>query len=182
VRPCGAGTVTLRSFLATFHRPTTKALERHSQWSVNLIELRRTEIKELATISELGNQEHTKPFLNTKSMADYKREFTEENTTYLCIINASNIILGYLILLKDQNKNSIQLKRILISKESLGIGQYALAKLEKYCTSIMGIKHIWLDVYDNNYRAIHVYNKLGYQVFHTEIVNKRKILYFNKSL
>jgi len=26
VRPCGAGTVTLRSFLATFHRPTTKAL------------------------------------------------------------------------------------------------------------------------------------------------------------
>ena len=146
-----------------------------------MIELRKTKIEELAEIFELGNQAHTKPFLTTKSMADYKREFTEENTNYLCIVNTSNII-GYVILLKNQNKNAIQLKRILISKEHLGIGQCALTQLEKYCHSIMGIEHIWLDVYDNNYRAIHVYKKCGYQVFRTEIDNKRKILYFIKSL
>jgi len=115
-------------------------------------------------------------------MADYESEFTEVNTTYLCIINLSNIILGYFILVRSAQKNSIQLKRILISKESLGIGQRALAKLEEYCISVMGINRIWLDVYDDNYRAIHVYKKLGYQVFGTEIENKRKILYFSKSL
>ncbi|MCJ8348558.1 MAG: GNAT family N-acetyltransferase [Moritella sp.] len=115
-------------------------------------------------------------------MADYESEFTEINTTYLCIINSSNIILGYFILVKSAQKKSIQLKRILISKESLGIGQRALAKLEEYCISIMGIKRIWLDVYDNNYRAIHVYKKLGYQLFTTEKENKRNVLYFDKSL
>ena len=104
-----------------------------------LIELRETNIEELAEIFELGNQAHTKPFLTTKSMADYKREFTDENTNYLCIVNATNNIIGYVILLKDQNKNAIQLKRILISKEHLGIGQCALTQLEKYCRSIMGI-------------------------------------------
>lgn len=147
-----------------------------------MFELRRAEIKNLDIISEFGNQEHTKPFLNSKSMVDYKRELTEENTTYLCLVNTSNIILGYLIILKDPIKESIQLKRILISKESLGIGQYALTKLEKYCISIMNIKHIWLDVYDYNYRAIHVYNKLGYRLISTEMQNNRKILYFDKSL
>ncbi|WP_366051009.1 GNAT family N-acetyltransferase [Moritella sp.] len=147
-----------------------------------MIELRETEIEDLAIISEFGSQDHSKPFLNVKSMADYESEFTEINTTYLCIINSSNIILGYFILVKSAQKKSIQLKRILISKESLGIGQRALAKLEEYCISIMGIKRIWLDVYDNNYRAIHVYKKLGYQLFTTEKENKRNVLYFDKSL
>jgi len=44
-------------------------------------------------------------------MADYKNEFTEINTTYLCIINSTNTILGYFILVKNAQKNDIQLKR-----------------------------------------------------------------------
>ena len=93
------------------------------------------------------------------------REFTDKNTTYLNIVNTSNVILGYFILHKDQIKNSIQLKRILIGKDSLGIGQDALTRLEEYCIDIMEVKHIWLDVYDNNHRAIYIYKKLGYQLF-----------------
>jgi len=147
-----------------------------------LIELRKTEIKDLATISEFGSQDHSKPFLNVKSMADYENEFTEINTTYLCIINSSNTILGYFILVKSAQKNAIQLKRILISEESLGIGQRALAKLEEYCISDMAINRICLDVYDNNYRAIHVYKKLGYQLFSTDKENNRNVLYFDKSV
>ncbi|NQY94941.1 MAG: GNAT family N-acetyltransferase [Campylobacteraceae bacterium] len=147
-----------------------------------MIELRKTEIKDLTRIYELGTHEHTKPFLSTKTMADYQKEFTDKNTTYLSIVNTSNIILGYFILHKDQRKNSIQLKRILIGKNSLGIGHDALSRLEQYCIDIMEVQHIWLDVYDNNHRAIHIYEKIGYQLFDTVIQDNRKILYYDKSL
>ena len=147
-----------------------------------MFDLRKADIIELTAIYEFETQDHTKPFLNKKSMADHKREFTEKNTTYLCMVDTSNVILGYFIILKNQSKNSIQLKRILISQDSLGIGQDALTKLEKYCISIMDVKHIWLDVYDDNYRAIHIYKKLGYQLYNTVIQDNRNILYFDKSL
>lgn len=106
----------------------------------------------------------------------------DESTTYLSIINTENDVLGYFILLKSQRKYSIQLKRMLISVESLGIGQNALSKLEDYCISVLGFKRIWLDVYDDNNRAIHIYKKFGYKIFDTVIHDNRKILYYDKSL
>lgn len=146
--------------------------------------LRKTEISDLTAIVELGSQEHTKPFLNHKSLAEHKIEFSNKNTTYLSMVDTSDIILGYFILLSDQSNyaTSIQLKRILIDKDSLGIGQAALTKLEQYCISVMGIKHIWLNVYRNNYRAIHIYKKLGYQLYNSVMQDNRDVLYFDKQL
>ncbi len=150
--------------------------------SLKLIALRKTKIEELDKLYEIGAQEHAKPYLGTKTMGDYKREFKDSNTTYLSIVNTSNIILGYIILSKKQSRSSIQLKRILIGKENFGIGQNTLSRLEQYCLDTMGIKHIWLDVYDNNHKAIHIYEKLGYQLFDTKIQDNRKILFYDKSL
>ncbi|PCJ53791.1 MAG: hypothetical protein COA79_22530 [Planctomycetota bacterium] len=147
-----------------------------------MIKLRKTEINELPTLYKIGIQEHAKTFLNIKSMLDHQREFTDKNTRFLNILNTSNVILGYFILVKDLVKKSIQLKRILICKEHLGIGQDSLISLEKYCITEIGINHIWLDVYDNNYRAIHIYKKLGYKLFNTLIEDNRKILYYDKLL
>jgi len=147
-----------------------------------LIALRKTKIEDLDKLYQIGIQEHSKPFLSSKTMVDYKREFKDKNTTYLSVVNTSNIILGYIILSKNQSRSSIQLKRILISIESFGIGQDTLSRLEQYCLNTMGIKHIWLDVYDNNHKAIHIYEKLGYQLFDTQIQANRKILFYDKSL
>ena len=147
-----------------------------------MIKLRETKINELDIIYKIGIQEHSKPFLSTKTTTDYKQEFLDNKTTYLCIVNESDTILGYIILLKKENKNSIQLKRILISKKSLGIGQEALTALEKYCIDTMNIKHIWLDVYEDNYKAIHIYEKFNYLLFKVNIQDNRKILYYDKSL
>jgi hypothetical protein len=147
-----------------------------------LIELREAEITELGTIYNIAIEEHARLFLNSKSMNDHKREFSDMSMTHLSIVDASNTILGYFILVKSDKKYSVQLKRILISKDKFGIGQYALIKLEEYCNSIMSIKHIWLDVYDDNYKAIHIYKKLGYRLFNSEIEGDRKILHYDKSL
>ncbi len=147
-----------------------------------MIEIRKAKIEELDKLYEIGTQEHSKPYLGTKTMDDYKREFVDKSTTYLSIVNISNNILGYMILFQDQRKNSIQLKRILISKESFGIGQKALTKLEQFCIDTMSIKRIYLDVYDDNYKAIHIYEKLDYQLINTQIHDNRKILFYEKLL
>jgi len=147
-----------------------------------LIEIRKSKILELDRIYKIASQEHAKSFLSFKSMADCKKEFEDTSITYLSILNSSSDILGYIILFQGQSKNSIQLKRILIAEENFGIGQKALAKLEQYCLNTMGISHIFLDVYENNYKAIHIYEKFSYELFKTEVQNSRKVLYYEKSL
>jgi len=162
---------------------------RHSLWLENcatriekLIELKNTNISELSTLFEMGKREHIQSFLSTKSMSDHQREFSDDNFIYLNILNVSKLILGYIILLKNLNKGTIQLKRILVHRDNVGIGQDALGKLENYCISQLEIKRIWLDVYEDNSRAIHIYKKHGYQLFKTTITDNRKVLYYDKSL
>lgn len=147
-----------------------------------MFEIRKTKIEELTKISEMGSQEHLKSFLSTKSMREHQIEFADKNTIYLSIINTSDIILGYFILLKNKDKHSIQLKRILISEDHLGFGQNALIELETYCIDKLQIKHITLDVYDNNYKAIHIYEKIGYQLIGCKIDGNRKVLFYDKFL
>ncbi len=147
-----------------------------------MFEIRKTKIEELAKISEMGSQEHLKSFLSTKSMREHQIEFADKNTIYLSIINTSDIILGYFILLKNKDKYSIQLKRIVISEDHLGLGQNALIELETYCIDKLKIKHITLDVYDNNYKAIHIYEKIGYQLISSKINHNRKVLFYDKFL
>ncbi|SON52227.1 Histone acetyltransferase HPA2-like acetyltransferase (fragment) [Vibrio tapetis subsp. tapetis] len=43
-------------------------------------------------------------------------------------------------------------------------------------------EHIWLDIYDDNCRAIHIYEKFGFKVFNTEIQDNRTVLFYEKSL
>ena len=133
-----------------------------------MIDLRETNDEELAVIYELGYQKQTKAFLNPKSMADINNEYLDENSIYLSVVDGEDIPLGYIILEKDKNKNAIKLRRILIGKNNIGIGQRTLVKLEAYCISLLRYEHIWLDVYDDNYRAIHIYEKLGYKLFNSK--------------
>ena len=63
-----------------------------------------------------------------------------------------------------------------------GIRQKTLLVLESYCIIKLNINHIWLDVYQNNLKAIYVYEKLGYIKFQENIQNLKTVLFYEKNL
>lgn len=44
-------------------------------------------------------------------------------------------------------------------------GSEAIPAFIKYCFSVLGLERIFLKVFPDNHRAIHVYEKTGFQIY-----------------
>jgi len=101
---------------------------------------------------------------------------------YLSIISSPNTLAGYIIICIENKSKTVQLKRILVDEKHLGIGQEAILAVENYCIKALKSNRIWLDVYENNSKAIYVYEKLGYIKFKEENQNSKPVLFYEKNL
>jgi len=73
-------------------------------------------------------------------------------------------IIGYTILEGVQSKNkSLLIKRIAIAEKGKGYGRESLQGMKKYCFELLQFHRLWLDVFDYNSRAIHLYETEGFQ-------------------
>jgi RimJ/RimL family protein N-acetyltransferase len=68
------------------------------------------------------------------------------------------------------------------TKRGRGIGQDAIAQMEHYVTEILGRSRVWLDVFEENERARHIYEKLGYSRFGDATRGDRRLLLYEKRL
>ena len=50
--------------------------------------------------------------------------------------------------------------------------------MEDYCRRVFNVPRIWLDVYDDNEVGKHIYQKLGYSQFQSEILSGRTLHFF----
>jgi len=156
---------------------------RFSKKSQNLklmISLRKTVASELKQISDMGYQTHVGSFLNQTSLEKHKHDFNNTDVIYLSVLNTSGKLAGYVIIHKKKQFGSIQLKRILIDENYLGIGTEVIEATEQYCARVLNATRLWLDVYVDNARAVRVYEKLGYKVFKEGIENKKQVLFYEK--
>jgi len=54
--------------------------------------------------------------------------------------------------------------------------------MHKFCTMKLGVVRIWLDVFEHNQRARHVYTQLGYEVFGRKTIDGRVLLLMEKDI
>ena len=144
--------------------------------------IRNTLFNELKIIFEMSYQSHINNNLNYKTLEAHEQEFRRKNIIYLSIINSAHLFTGYFIIKKESNSNNVQLKRVLIDEKHLGIGQEAILLLENLCIKEFKSSRIWLDVYETNKKAIHIYEKLGYKKFKESIEYSRPVLFYEKML
>ena len=144
--------------------------------------LRLAKREELEIFDKLDRQEHARRFINETGLKVHQSNFDDQKITYLCIENPQDVFCGYIILVKQVDTASIEFRRILIDQKQRGIGQVAISEMEIYCRKDMGVRLIWLDVYDDNELGIHVYEKLGYRRFKEEPVGERRLLFYKKTL
>jgi len=142
-----------------------------------MITIRKTLFDELTEITNIGNQNHISNFLSKKSRTVHENDFIKNNTIYLSIINEAGLLAGYIILNTKTQTQSIQLKRILVDKDNLGIGQQAILATEKYCIREFNCNHN-----KNNEKAIYIYKKLGYKKFKENTQHTKTVFFYEKML
>lgn len=67
------------------------------------------------------------------------------------------IIFGLL-----NNNKALEFRRITINEKGLGFGREAIRLLKHLCFEKLGFHRLWLDVYDDNDRAIKLYESEGF--------------------
>lgn len=85
----------------------------------------------------------------------------DENLLYL-MIRTEGRTVGFFILAYEPDGTSMEFKRIVITKKGQGLGQMAIRAMIDFVFSNLGKNRLWLDVYEDNHRAQHIYEKLGF--------------------
>jgi ribosomal protein S18 acetylase RimI-like enzyme len=134
---------------------------------------------DLETFYTMSLQKHIGENLNFKSLTQFQNEFKDEATIFLCAMHEESIA-GYIILAEEAE--AVQLKRIVIDEKHLGVGAEVMLLVEEYCLMRLGKDSIWLDVYADNARAVHLYEKLGYVRYNEGIENHRKVWFYRKTI
>lgn len=63
--------------------------------------------------------------------------------------------------LKNPNK-SLELRRITIAKKGMGYGKEAFRIIKNWAFRVYNANRLWLDVKEDNVRALHLYQKQGF--------------------
>ena len=147
-----------------------------------MISLRLSTKEELEIFDEMDRQSHAINFVTQTGIKAHQKYYDEPNITYLSIENSGGELSGYFVLVAEPDTASVEFRRILIDQNKRGVGQTAILEMENYCRRELGVKRIWLDVYEDNAIGRHVYEKLGYQQFREELEAGRKLLFYEKAL
>lgn len=72
-------------------------------------------------------------------------------------------LIGHMLIFGLCNTNLVlEFRRITINEKGNGYGRDAIRLLKKLCFERLGVHRLWLDVYDDNDRAISLYESEGF--------------------
>ena len=121
-------------------------------------------------------------FVTQNSLNEHLGAFFDPQIRYLTILDKNHVI-GFMLIALDEDKKSVELRRIVVETKDSGVGQMAMKLLEDYVKDEIGRSRIWLDVFTNNERAKYIYQKLGYIQFGmAEYADGRPLLLFEKDI
>lgn len=137
--------------------------------------------EQLSEFRAMEQEGKTAVFIAPYSLAQHQTTFEQPAVNYLAIVE-QNTPVGFILTALDGNGESVELRRIVVSPKGRGIGQQALVLLERYCQMVWQRRRIWLDVFADNERGLHIYEKLGYTFFKEGLYAGRPLLFYEKWL
>ena len=126
------------------------------------IKLINTVISDIDKIIEFEN-------LNTQYVHQYSKNthialLKNDDCLHLSIRRLDNDnLIGHMIIFGLCNSNLVlEFRRITVNKKGYGYGRDAIRLLKQLCFEKLGFHRLWLDVYDDNYKAIGLYESEGF--------------------
>jgi diamine N-acetyltransferase len=124
--------------------------------------LRRALAADLPFILEHEHKFRDLGFVGGDDARTHERQLADPDCLYL-LIEAESSPAGYAILRGLASVNgSVELKRIVVAEPGKGVGRRALAAVIDKVFREFRTHRFWLDVFEDNSRARHVYRSLGF--------------------
>ncbi len=140
--------------------------------------IRDTKRDELERICDM-EQGEAREFIIPYSLQRHQAELVKPDGVYKSIWHDGELI-GFLILVLDEDGRSVEFRRIVITKSGRGYGKRVVRMVNEICRNELGRTRIWLDVFETNERARHVYEQCGYQQFGKSEHEGRTLLLYEK--
>lgn len=126
------------------------------------MKLRRTTPDDLPFLLETEQRFSKLGFVHNDNVCVHQKHMSDPDFAYYTVEEGDKPA-GYIILRGLNSADcSVELKRIVIAEPGYGLGRKALgALIDKVFHDFRALR-LWLDVFEDNHRARHVYRSLGF--------------------
>jgi diamine N-acetyltransferase len=126
--------------------------------------LRPARIEDISAIAAIERIPEYRTFVANWSEEEHRRSLSDPDVRYFVAVADAVDLAGFAILRGFASEHrSIELKRIVVRKPGNGIGGQMLRAILEYVFTGQKAHRLWLDVFETNIRAQHIYEKLGFR-------------------
>jgi diamine N-acetyltransferase len=124
------------------------------------MQLVRAEQSDLPFIAALEQRPEFRTFVGSWPLAQHQAAFADPDARYYIMAGRA----GFVILrgLAAEHR-SIEVKRIIVAEPGQGTGRQALEAVLALAFGTLGAHRVWLDTFEDNARARHLYGALGFR-------------------
>jgi diamine N-acetyltransferase len=115
--------------------------------------------EDIDRICNIEKQQENEQFITPYSKDRHIKVLINKDEQHLSVWDKeSNELIGFMILAGLENSNlSLEFRRIVIQSKGRGLGRQCLRLVKHYCFEQLRFHRLWLDVFEDNSRAIHLY-------------------------
>jgi diamine N-acetyltransferase len=119
---------------------------------------------DIDSIIEIEHSPEFREYIGQWTSEEHSREMNDPGTRYFLALDDNESVIGYAILrgIRSEHRN-LELKRITMRSPGRGHGRHVLQLLLEKAFREFGAHRLWLDVFETNLRAQHLYRSLGFQ-------------------
>ncbi|HEX7727912.1 MAG TPA: GNAT family N-acetyltransferase [Terracidiphilus sp.] len=119
---------------------------------------------DIPTLIALERLTESQLYVGQWSEERHRATLAGEDARYYVVDAADGSLAAYAILRGlAENSGSIELKRVVVGEPGNGLGRRILTELLRIAFDELRAHRIFLDVYDDNLRAQHLYRSLGFK-------------------
>ena len=126
--------------------------------------LRPALVRDIPSILHLEQAPHARPFVSSWSAEEHELAMMSPDARYFILEETPGVFAGFAILrgLTTPHR-AIELKRVALLVVGRGLGRVALEAILRTAFAELHAHKVWLDVYEHNARARHLYTSLGFR-------------------
>jgi RimJ/RimL family protein N-acetyltransferase len=128
------------------------------------MQLRLARLDDIPRIMAIERIPEYRTFVGNWSQEEHHAKMTGEDRRYFVAESESGEMIAFAILRGVASPHrSIRLQRIVVANPGRGIGRQMLTGILDYVFRELKAHRLWLDVFETNTRAQHVYESLGFR-------------------
>ncbi len=129
-----------------------------------MLNIAPTVSEDLPSIVAMEAHEDNKQYIFPYAIERHQKVIDNTDEFHLKILDEANEIVGFAIMVaSEEEKGSLEFRRLVINKKGKGYGRAAVQWVKDYFYQQNTYHKLWLDVLETNHRAQKLYSSEGFE-------------------